>query len=103
MTRIDGKPESKIKISDDVLAVIVGLAIRDVKDVYAAPFGKNKSGVEIRLEDGVAVCDLYMAVNYGARIPMIAKVIQERVRTAVENMAGLKVSAVNLNIVDIKF
>lgn len=103
MTRNDGKPESQIKISDDVLTVIVGLAIRDVKDIFAAPYGKNKNGVSIRLEEGEAVCDLYMAVKYGIKIPEVAKSVQERVHSAVENMTGLKVKAVNLNIVDIKF
>ncbi len=103
MDQNEQKQGNQIKISEDVIAIIVGLAISDVENIYAAPQGKkNKGGVSIKVENGEAVVDLNMAVRYGTKIPAVAALVQEKVSTAVENMTGLKVGAVNLNIVDIK-
>ncbi len=97
------KRNGQIRIADDVLSIIVGLSIRDVEGIYPAPQGKkNKGGISIRTEEGEAVVDLSLALRYGTRLPQIGAEIQEKVRAAVENMTGLKVREVNLDIVGLK-
>ena len=41
---------------------------------------------------------MYIIVEYGCRIPDIAWEIQNRVKTSVENMTGLKVLEVNIHV-----
>ncbi len=103
------KRNGQIRIADDVLAIIVGLAISDVKGIYPAPQAKaqggkkNKGGISVHTtEEGEAVVELSLAISYGIKLPVIGAEVQEKVRSAVENMTGLKVKEVNLNIVDLK-
>ena len=102
-----------IKISDDVVASIIGLAATEVEGIASiagnvtyerlARSGiKNKSkGIKLAIEDGSVTADLYMNIRYGYSIPNVTSLVQERVTAAVENMSGLKVSSVNIHIVGI--
>ena len=102
-----------IKISDDVVASIVGLAATEVEGVtslagnvtnerLAKSGTKNRSkGVRLIIEDGCVTCELYMNIKYGYSIPVVTSQVQERVSNAIENMSGLKVSTVNVHVVGI--
>lgn len=100
-----------VKISDEVVAVIAGLATTEVKGVVgmsASLVGgitqilagkKNLSkGVKVSVGENSAAIDLYVVVEYGVRIPDIALEAQENVKKAVESMTGLNVSAVNIHV-----
>lgn len=100
-----------VKISDEVVAVIAGLATTEVKGIVgmsASLVGgitqilagkKNLSkGVKVSVGENSAAIDLYVVVEYGVRIPDIAVEAQENVRKAVESMTGLNVSAVNIHV-----
>ena len=103
-----------IKISDDVVASIVGLAATEVEGIasmagnvtynrLAKSGTKNKSkGIRLIIEDGAITADLYMNMRYGYSIPVVTSQVQERVCNAIENMSGLKVCAVNIHIVGIE-
>jgi uncharacterized alkaline shock family protein YloU len=41
-------------------------------------------------------------MKYGYSIPKVCKAVQDRVKSAIENMAGLKVLDVNINIVGVE-
>ena len=101
-----------IKISDEVIAVIAGVAVSEVNGVagmqgkFGGGIGEVLSGkknlakgikVEI-LENKESRIDVNIIVEYGARIPDVAFEIQNRVKKAVEGMAGLKVSEVNVHV-----
>ena len=102
-----------IKISDDVVASIVGLAATEVEGVtslagnvtnerLAKSGTKNRSkGVKLIIEDGCVTTELYMNIKYGYSIPVVTAQVQERVSNAIENMSGLKVSTVNVHVVGI--
>ena len=66
--------------------------------------GLLTKGVTIKFdEDGTSVhVVLAVIMKYGYSIPKVCKAVQERVKTAIENMAGLKVSGVNINIVGVE-
>ena len=99
-----------INISEDVVVTIAGKATSEVKGVasmnggiaggLSEMFGKKSfsKGVKVQITEKDAVIDLYIIVDYGTRIPDIAFEIQNRVKTAVENMTGLRVLEVNIHV-----
>lgn len=99
-----------IKISDDVVAVIAGLAATEVPGVAGMSGGvvngitemlgrKNLSkGVKVQVNEKEAIVDLYIVVDYGVRIPEIAWNVQENVKKAIESMTGLKAAEVNIHV-----
>ncbi len=100
-----------IKIASDVIAVVAGVAVSEVNGVYGMAGGfaggitevlkgkKNLAkGIKVDSENGKAKIDVNIIVEYGARIPDVAFEIQNRVKTAVENMTGLKVDEVNVHV-----
>ncbi|HBT48698.1 MAG: hypothetical protein XD49_0233 [Caldanaerobacter subterraneus] len=99
-----------VKISEEVVSIIAGLAATEVPGVAGMSGGvvngiseilgrKNLSkGVKVELGDKEATIDLYLIVDYGVRIPEVAWNVQENVKNAVENMTGLKVVEVNIHV-----
>lgn len=99
-----------IKISDEVVSIIAGIAAFEVPGVSAAGsgigeiFGTKKNptrGVKVEVLENDAQIDLQVMVNYGIRIPEVAWEVQERVKKSVESMTGLTVSRVNIHITGI--
>ena len=98
------------KITDEVVAIIAGIAATDVPGVAGMSGGiaggiaealgrKNLSkGVKVEAGEKEAAIDLYIIVEYGFRIPDVAWSIQEKVKKAVETMTGLNVIEVNIHI-----
>ena len=102
---------SNIKISNDVVAVIAGKAVSEAPGVYAMAGGfaggisevlsgkKNLSkGIKVEVGEKETRIDVNIIVEYGTRIPDVAFDIQNRVKSAVEGMTGLKVVAVNVHV-----
>ena len=88
-----------IKISDDVVAVIAGVAVSEVNGVagMAGGFAGGISEV-FSGKKNLAKIDVNIIVEYGSRIPDVAFEIQNRVKKAVESMTGLKVEEVNVHV-----
>ena len=102
---------NKIKIADEVVAVIAGKAVSEVQGVYEMSGGfaggigevlsgkKNLAkGIKVVVTEKDAKIDVNIIVEYGVRIPEIAFEIQTKVKKAVETMTGLKVSEVNVHV-----
>ena len=100
-----------IKISSDVIAVLAGVAVSEVKGVYGMSGGfaggisevlkgkKNLAkGIKVDATDEKAKIDVNIIVEYGARIPDVAFEIQNKVKKSVESMTGLKVEEVNVHV-----
>ena len=100
-----------IKISNDVIAVIAGVAVSEVEGVYGMAGGfaggitevlkgkKNLAkGIKVEATETTAKIDVNIIVEYGSRIPDVAFEIQNRVKKSVENMTGLKVTEVNVHV-----
>ena len=100
-----------IKISDDVVAVIAGVAVSEVPGVAGMAGGfaggisevfsgkKNLAkGIKVEIEEKNVKIDVNIIVEYGSRIPDVAFEIQTRVKKAVESMTGLKVEEVNVHV-----
>ena len=100
-----------IQISNDVIAVIAGVAVSEVQGVSSMAGGfaggitevlsgkKNLAkGIKVEKEENSVKIDVNIIVEYGTRIPDVAFEIQNRVKTAVENMTGLKVEEINVHV-----
>lgn len=99
-----------VKITEEVVAIIAGIAATEVKGVAGMSSGiaggiaemlgkKNLSkGVKVEVGDKEAIIDLFIIIEYGSRIPDIAWDIQERVKKSVELMTGLSVIEVNIHV-----
>ena len=104
-----------IRIADEVVSIIAGLAATEVEGVAGMSGGiaggiaeilgrKNFSkGVKVEVGEKEADIDLYIIVKYGVRIPDIALNVQEAVKAAIENMTGLSTVEVNVHVQGVGF
>ena len=102
--------ENGIKIADDVIATIAGKAAMEVSGVYSMAggfaggisevFGKKNytKGIKVDNSEKGLKIDVNIIVEYGARIPDIAWEVQNKVKTQVESMTGLKGVIVNIHV-----
>lgn len=108
---LESNDNNEIKIADDVVAVIAGVAVSEVSGVYGMAGGfaggisevlsgkKNLSkGIKVEVGEKETKIDVNIIVEYGTRIPDVAFEIQNRVKKAVETMTGLKVVEVNVHV-----
>ena len=106
------RENGKVHYSEDVLAKIVGLS---TMECYGVVGMVSKSAAEglwelIRIENfskGVKITvteddklniELFIMVEYGTKISVIANNIIQKVRYSVENFTGLKVSSISVNV-----
>ena len=100
-----------IKIADDVVAVIAGVAVSEIAGVANMAGGfaggitevlsgkKNLAkGIKVDVGEKETKIDVNIIVEYGTRIPDVAYEIQTKVKKAVETMTGLKVVEVNVHV-----
>ena len=104
-----------IRIADEVVSIIAGLAATEVDGVAGMSGGlvggiaemlgrKNfAKGVKVEVGEKEAAVDLYIIVKYGVRIPDVALAVQENVKQAIETMTGLSVVEVNIHVQGVGF
>ena len=100
----------EVKIADEVVAIIAGLAATEVEGVSSmagnitnelvSKLGmKNLSkGVKITVLEGVVTVDLTLNIEFGKNILEVCKKVQDKVKSSIENMTGLEVAVVNIRI-----
>lgn len=100
----------QVKIADDVVAIIAGLAATEVEGVASiagnipnemiSKIGRKKlsKGVRVEVLDGSVSVDLALQLEYGYNILDTSKKVQKKVQDAIENMTGLGVEDVNIQI-----
>lgn len=108
----------RTQIADVVVQKIAGLAAREIPGVHelgggaARAFGaireripgagtSHGQGVTVEVGERQAAVDLEMLIEYGVSIPELAKAVRKNVITAIEQMTGLEVVEVNINVNDI--
>lgn len=106
----------EVQIADEVVAIIAGLAATEVEGVASMAGNitnelvgklgmKNLSrGVKVAVSENEVTVELSLNMAFGYSIPKTSAKVQERVKSAIENMTGLSVSEVNIHIagVDMK-
>ena len=99
-----------VHIADDVVAMIASLAATEIEGVSAlvgnitnelmSKVGMKKltKGVKVEVIGSEVTIDLAITMEYGYNIPATCQKVQDKVKTAVENMTGLSVTNVNIRI-----
>lgn len=98
----------EIVISPRVLEVITGIAATKVDGVHSLrnkavtdSLSKKSLGRGVYLkneEDDTVAADIYVYLQYGVNVPAVSIAIQQAVKTAVYDMAEVKISSVNIHI-----
>ncbi|MCI8666260.1 MAG: Asp23/Gls24 family envelope stress response protein [Dorea sp.] len=100
----------EVKIADEVVAIIAGLAAMEVEGVSSmtgnatrelvSKFGMKSlsKGVKVDVLDGIVTVSLVLNLNYGYSIKDTTQRVQEKVKAAIENMTGLEVADVNIRV-----
>ena len=100
----------EVRIADEVVAIIAGLTATEVDGVdsmagnitneLVGKLGmKNLSkGVKVDVTEEHVSVDLSLNIKYGYNIPDVSERVQDRVKSAIENMTGLTVLDVNIRI-----
>ena len=96
----------EVKIADEVVAIIAGLAAMEVDGVSSMAGHATRElgmkslykGVKVDVLDGIVTVSLALNLKYGYSIKDITTKVQEKVKAAIENMTGLDVADVNIRI-----
>ncbi|MFI6046782.1 Asp23/Gls24 family envelope stress response protein [Nocardia sp. NPDC051321] len=105
-------------IADIVVQKVAGLAAREVRGVHdlgggaARAFGAIRDripgasasigqGVSVEVGETQAAVDLELVVEYGVAIAELARAVRRNVINAIEQMTGLDVVEVNINVNDV--
>ena len=100
----------EVHISDEVVAIIAGLAATEVDGVCSmagnitnelvSKLGMKRlsKGVKVTISEKNVVVDVALNIKYGYEIPAVSKKVQDKVKSAIETMTGLEVTAVNIKI-----
>ena len=108
------QPIGSLRISQDVIATIASLATKEIEGVASlAPFTANiadwlvkkktAKSIVVDLNDDVATIDIHLNLKYGAKIPEVSEAVQVAVKEAVQNMTGIAVAKVNIDVAGIVF
>ena len=108
--------QGSVYISEDVVATIVGQAVREVDGVsgFATSLGgeiaerlggkrPSSRGVKIAFEENEVAVEVFILVQYGMVINDVATAVQEKVAESVEAIMGVRVRAVNVTVCGIAF
>lgn len=108
----------KTTIANEVVEKIAGIAAREVPGVYdlggdaARLFTAVKErlhlgeapadqGVSVRLEGKSATIEVMIVIEFGFQVFSVTEAVREKVISSVENLLGLDVAAVDVNVDDV--
>ncbi len=108
----DGMGE--VQIADEVVAVIAGLAATEVEGVASTAGNATKElisklgvkslskGVTADILEGVVTVQIALNIKYGYSVLDVSEKVQEKAKTAIENMTGLTVADVNIRVAGVE-
>ena len=103
-----------VKIADEVVAIIAGLAATEVEGVASmagnitneliSKLGMKKlsRGVKVDVLEGVVTVSLALNLKYNYSIVDVTARVQEKVKSAIENMNGLEVADINIRVAGVE-
>ena len=101
-----------VQISDDVLVTIVQTAALEIDGVHSinktlaneiiGKLGKKSfKGISILNENNKLTININLTIKQDYKILDVAKNVQLKVKNAIENMTGLEIDKININVVSI--
>lgn len=99
-----------VLISEEVIASIAALAVRDVEGVYGLTGSSNfdlseiigrknlRRGIRVLIDGEKVEISCNLVVKFGATVMEVAQKVQEAIADEVTAMTGVKPTAVNVNV-----
>lgn len=103
----------EIKVADEVVAIIAGLAATEIDGVSSmagnitneivSRLGMKSlsKGIQVEVANDEVVVDVAINIAYGYSIPEVSTKVQEKVKSTIETMTGLSVSNINVRIASV--
>ena len=100
----------EVQIADEVVAVIAGIAAMEVDGVSSMAGTTTREiisrlgmktlskGVKVDVLEGIVTVSLALNLKFGTNIRTPTMKVQEKVKSAIENMTGLTVADVNIRV-----
>ncbi len=107
---IISEDNAEVVISEEVIAVIAGIAATDIEGVASLTGNmtretiqkaglKNLSkGIGLQMNENNLMITISLNIKYGYSVSKISEMVQEKVKTSVENILGLAVTGVNIRV-----
>lgn len=104
----------EVKIADEVVAIIAGLAAMEVDGVASMAGNATRElvsklgmkslskGVKVDVLEGIVTVSLALNLRYGFSVKAVTEKVQEKVKAAIENMTGLEVADVNIRVAGVQ-
>ena len=111
--KIKSDQPGEVKIADEVVAIIAGLATTEVEGVSSmagnitneivSRLGMKSlsKGIQVEVSDNEVMVDVAINIAYGYSIPDVSTKVQEKVKTTIESMTGLEVAKINVRIASV--
>ena len=107
---VQTEENGSVMISEEVIASIAAVALREVEGVFGLSTGPSldiggilgksnfRKGIVVEfVEDGFEIsCNL--VVKMGSAVMTVAKSVQEAIASALESVAAIKAAAINVNV-----
>lgn len=103
----------RVRLADDVVPVIASIAASEVEGVVSvadnmtseilSKMGMRKApkGVKVSIENKKVAVDMALGIDAGINVPETSRMVQEKVKEAIEEMIGLEVVDVNIRIASV--
>lgn len=107
---IEPLEDGSIMISEEVIASVAAMAVREVEGVYGLTTGngldllsllniKNlRKGIRVTLGEGTMEIACNLIVKMGTSVMDVAKKVQEKIVSEVDSMTGVRPTRVNVNV-----
>lgn len=107
---IEPLEDGSIMISEEVIASVAAMAVREVEGVYGLTTGngldllsllniKNlRKGIRVTPGEGTMEIACNLIVKMGTSVMDVAKKVQEKIVSEVESMTGVRPTRVNVNV-----
>lgn len=100
---------NSLKISEDVIAKIVEVSVNDIKEVkgltkaradIASLFVKSdcQSDISVNVNGDAVEIALGINVDSNCKVKSIAEKVQQKIKDEIQNMTGIIVTKVNVNV-----
>ena len=104
----------EVKIANDVIAVIAGMALCEIQGVYIdgktpeAFIDKSNSknisrSVKIEVSEGYVNVGIIVSIEYGKIIGDVCGDVQDKIKAAIQTMTGLDVARVDVTVDELIF
>ena len=103
----------EVKIADEVVAIVAGLAATEVEGVSSMAGNSTNEivsklgmrnlskGIQIEVENDEIKVSVAINIAYGYNIPDVSAKVQDKIASAIENMTGLHVAEGNVRIASV--